>query len=238
MQQRVTTAVEMARRAFPDSGHVTVYDYADCRALYVAWSQFYQGHTPADDGCNFWGGGVVGYGDRGGLFLNDIGLRQTAGDWGLAEIVVHEYFHNVQSFRAGALPANAGDPATSIGPVWLTEGSADYEASRVLDSNQLHKYIDVRNGAKGGALYCHGSLKHFETLAGANATCRGGQYSMGFMASELLARGHGEDALINYWQIRRTTATWQEAFHIAFGVTVDDFYAQFDGYKSANFRDN
>ena len=46
----------------------------------------------------------------------------------------------------------------------------------------------------------------------------------------------GERAIYEYYRLRQTTDTWQQAFEGAFGITIDDFYAAFAAYRAAGFQ--
>ena len=45
----------------------------------------------------------------------------------------------------------------------------------------------------------------------------------------------GESALFRYFTLLQPGTTWQEAFHGAFGMTVDEFYELFKAHSEAGF---
>ena len=56
------------------------------------------------------------------------------------------------------------------------------------------------------------------------------------MAADWLVQRAGEPALFEYYRLLGSSATWEEAFEGAFGITIDDFYAAFAEYRAAGFE--
>ena len=57
-------------------------------------------------------------------------------------------------------------------------------------------------------------------------------YGLGAIASEWLAQQAGVSSQVDYWRLLATSATWQDAFAAAFGMTVDDFHEAFEEHRS------
>ena len=56
-------------------------------------------------------------------------------------------------------------------------------------------------------------------------------YAMAFAASLLLVElSEKEDSYVKYWQLLRDRSTWQQAFHEAFGMGIEEFYRAFEDW--------
>ncbi len=130
--------------------------------------------------------------------------------------VVHEYFHSIQDALSGGTFLRS--------PTWIVEGSALY-------TDFQHRY------SKGQASYLPGQRFTWATLGpeltlGTGASLDYEDSSLlGYLAFEWLAEEVGEGALIHYFALLKTSATWEGAFRRAFGLTLDDFYAGFEEHR-------
>ena len=137
-------------------------------------------------------------------------------------LLFHEYFHILQVSLANR-SANFNFDAT---PRWLVEGSATYEAllSRELWAGYRDRSI-VRFADYDGRLR---DLEDYDEWQ--EAQSRFG-YGLGAIASEWLAQQAGASSQVDYWRLLATSATWQDAFASAFGMTVDDFHEAFEEHR-------
>ena len=56
--------------------------------------------------------------------------------------------------------------------------------------------------------------------------------ALAFLAGEWLAERAGEPALFDYFRQLPTSDTWQSALEAAFGMSVEDFHAEFEAYRA------
>ena len=161
-------------------------------------------------------------------------------------ILAHEYFHILQHQLGNQAPSADGSPA------WLTEGTARY----VQDL-----YGREREGGTGDAARAHWWRRSLEVSAPlsaleapeALAVPGFATYDLGALAVDWLVRrvaaasgnvpfaphalGGLElrsewDAHLQYYRLRESLGSWQAAFAEAFGVAVDEFYAEFAEYRA------
>ena len=153
------------------------------------------------------------------------------------KISAHELFHVFQGEWASG----------HLRPAWITEGTAEYLAFRALDAGGVLSYDTQRNsptssklvaGLVRGAKDIVKPLSEMETYHGLqDAAAKGSAYSFALLAAELLAHHAGEKALISYFTLLKPDTTWQQAFHAAFGMPVDEFYELFEEHRAAGFPD-
>ena len=139
-------------------------------------------------------------------------------------VVAHELFHVLQ-FQ---LMYPGGGLLPLAPPNWLSEGSADYVAALVRAElsglPDLEAHIE-RESCRGA----NASLSELEEPPG--RTPRVLDYCLGRAAAMLLASAAGEEALVEFWALRGQGEPWQVAFRNAFGMSVDEFYAEFDAWN-------
>ena len=134
-----------------------------------------------------------------------------------------EYFHNLQDRWVRT--------SRDVAPLWLIEGSADYFAYR-LDANfgmldQRQRRSEVINQTRGIV----SPLGTMDTLKNSDAEDYLAPYMMGYLAGH-----YGEDKVISeYWHIRSTASSSSQAFEKTFGISLGDFYRQFEEYRAKEF---
>jgi hypothetical protein len=137
------------------------------------------------------------------------------------KIIVHEYVHLVQY----DLIRQTFDP----GPIWLMEGSAELIAFQAVSSLGLLEF-----GAAQDRWITHGlngplGWVPLEDMASGSASpdilcC---MYEIVPIAVEKLVAEKGVQSLVDYYSLIGFEAYWQDAFPLAFGQTVEDFYLSF-----------
>ena len=60
-------------------------------------------------------------------------------------------------------------------------------------------------------------------------------YRCGLMAVELLVSQVGQNALTDFFTMLHPDNTWQETFQTAFGMSVDEFYREFEEHRATGF---
>ena len=150
----------------------------------------------------------------------------------------HSLFHMYQFF----LPEQRGFRLDHTvikdhypGPAWLLEGQAEFSNLRAMARGGVYLYDTWRNQFAQTAVSVDTSFPALETYKRLLEVP--GSYELGAMAVELLAAEAGEEAVLTYWTLLSSETLWKEAFRIAFGMTVDEFYRFFAEHRAAGFPD-
>ena len=131
----------------------------------------------------------------------------------------HEYFHALQDSLRGYR-------VVSI-PAWLVEGTAEYAEAvqQAAVSDDLRSRMEMLAGTM---------LPSLTTLEESSAFYGLGEraYDLGFVAAYRLVGHSVEGAILYFFEaLAEPSATWEEAFDSAFGMTAGDFYATFEAYR-------
>ena len=131
-----------------------------------------------------------------------------------ARVLAHEYFHILQQVLS-----NTSRVAT---PRWLVEGGAEYQGWLSTGLWESYRPLATIYSAN-----CEGDLRDFESfeITVFEAACG---YPAGAFASEWLARHAGANSHLRYWELLRTSRTWEDAFTSAFEIAPDEFYEAFE----------
>lgn len=143
--------------------------------------------------------------------------------WG-RYVVLHEYIHALQFQLMGASDAGLN---------WLLEGSANWFDSDLSTQDRngyplSRKLIDALNQASKGP--------PLEEIESSNETW---QYSFGLVAADLLVERAGKGAALDFYRVLapgragpggrwETRPTMRSAFAAAFGLTLEEFYHEFE----------
>ncbi len=186
-----------------------------------------QGRSPGNDWVrNWWRTGSGGFG---GADVNVIKAEQwerSTGRYSRARyVLLEEYYHAIQ----GQLAADA----FSWRPTWMVEGSINWIRGDLATQDRTgfplsRRLIYARNQATQGP--------PLEEIEVPNATW---QYSFGLIAADLLIERAGTSAFLDFfraWAPGRTGSdgqwesqlTWHGAFAATYGISVKDFYAEFE----------
>ena len=141
--------------------------------------------------------------------------------------ISHEYFHALQH----NLSAGSGR-----GPTWIIEGSAEY-AKHVYASVSdptvgVRTRLDGRKEQDAVRLirYELPSLDEIEGHSEFHALPDIIGYRLGLLAVDWLVEQSSERSVVSFFEALPRSGRWQDAFEGAFGIAVDDFYHEFDGY--------
>ena len=156
------------------------------------------------------------------------------GEWVFVKIAAHELAHCYQ-YRLGGLDVydTAYEEVRVYGPAWLMEGTAEFQAARVLSNGSVIPYDQRREHHARLSRQVEISLSEMETYAG--LLSGHGHFDVAVMAAELLAQHAGEGSLITYWALLGPETPWQKAFQTAFGMTVEEFYSIFEEHRTVGF---
>ena len=151
------------------------------------------------------------------------GPRSGRYHWG-RYVVLHEYIHALQFQLMGA---------NYIDLNWLLEGSANWYDSDLSTQDRngyplSRKLIDALNQASKGP--------PLEEIESSNETW---QYSFGLVAADMLVERAGKSAALDFYRVLapgragpdgrwETRPTLRSAFAAAFGLTLEEFYDEFE----------
>ena len=167
------------------------------------------------------------------------------------EVIFHEYFHAVQRMYENHPQAAPGQPDKFDGPDWMTEGLAvymseyavgmlrsigalehmrkpmyeteeEYRSYAAIDTALMAKLddIEVLKKERPGI-----SLKTSGSAWESNAP-----YIYGAWAAAYLSDIAGKEAFIDKYYPAIDSLGWKQAFKQAFGMTIEDFYEEFDQF--------
>ena len=149
--------------------------------------------------------------------------------------LAHEYMHIVQLSFEPSYARPKMDEIPFTGPQWITEGIAEYMAGfselsyRRTNTRapSFDEWIEDKIFYSGSI---NASLKDLATLSGMASVPR--SYNLSTWAVGLLAERSGTSSLFEYFKLTGSTGNWREAFQQAFGLSVDDFYENFELLRS------
>lgn len=165
----------------------------------------------------------------GGAFWKDADAVQRA------QAISHEYVHVVQLELIGErLAAQTFLAATNQvpagGPFWLFEGSAELVSWAVMQDIRLAsldaKLDEYAQRSKGDRT----TLAQMENYIGYIGGGPAGVATSVLGVAKLIEGRPGSD-LFRFWALIQTGQPWQTAFAIAFGKSVDVFYAEFEASR-------
>ena len=163
----------------------------------------------------------------------------------LRKVTLHEYIHVVQNAQiVHPHEIRCSDEENKLcefgfGPVWLEEGSAEYFAQYYSDKRGWANFESTMKQNLESALNVKQrgySLRDVATRKGQRQIaelCRcGGQlyYDTGTWATAWLVNRSGEDAFFVEHFPNVAYVGFEKAFKNAFGLTLDEFYSEFDTF--------
>ena len=144
--------------------------------------------------------------------------------------LAHEWFHYLQW--------QIGNQTFADAPEWMSEGAAIWGGDMgLLLADGQQSFSQTREG------YRQDAARTTVTLQGSEERNTPWQYRLGALAVDLLVERAGFDAVVEYYRQmhqqplesdrRYAAATdWPAAFRNAFGITVEDFYEEFEAWRS------
>jgi hypothetical protein len=207
----------------------TVDVFADLEGIAAAYAE--KTRNPIERARQLWSTGTSAVAQSGGIFvyLGSQGWTQSS-ETARVKIVAHEAFHLLQGDLAGSARLNSGETDVPLaGPRWLTEGSAEYFAYRVVAENRLVDFEATRARWISVVKTMSVPLSSLEVATGLRGVS--GVYDLTPLAASRLVESVGEGAFIAYWEAVGRGTPWQTAFAAAFGRTVQAFYEEFEAYR-------
>ena len=135
---------------------------------------------------------------------------------------VHEYVHSIQMRRSGGY-------YLSSAPVWLIEGHAVHETAKYIDRSETGHYAATRSG------WVNGMSQTAKALADFGAYDDVGAYPAGALAMEWLTHRAGASSAFEFWTNLPEFETWEAAFAATFGLSADEFFAEYAMWRAAGF---
>ena len=164
---------------------------------------------------NRWQNGVgeAGY-EHTFLYLGGLWIQKTSLD--RLGVVIHELAHVLQSELSGHIGLSS--------PIWLIEGvaqaTADGMLGRKLKGSPRPPWWDQCNGI---------TLQNMETRAGA-ISAEPCPLDLGLLAVNFMELPL--DKLMGFWGKVGETGDWKKGFYAQFGISVEQFYADFENYRA------
>ena len=116
-------------------------------------------------------------------------------------------------------------------PDWMRRGQQMYLRALHRSEEGWEDYQTARSAHIANAARTQLPLSSFESDAWKFAPTSV-PYSLGFLAVEWLTPRAGDFALTEYYRLYWSAMGWGRAFEAAFGMTVDDFYAEFEAVRA------
>ncbi len=232
--QFVVESLQMAHTDLGDSGPLTVHVYGDERRFVAAYTEDFG--ISAVEAREELAGGLFAFASEGGhiwLYLPNYNDAPT----GFRRVTLfHEYEHTKQGWQAEVRFQSEEPRERSFIPRWLVEGCAAYIAVKAAWERGFVVEAEARAGVLSEALAIAEPLRGFETGGEADFVDGGeaGAYTVGWLACERLALVHGADSVLHsFWLSMADTRNWQQSFIATFDVTPEEFYADFERYRTS-----
>ncbi|HVS84403.1 MAG TPA: hypothetical protein VHD91_02085 [Gaiellaceae bacterium] len=117
-----------------------------------------------------------------------------------------------------------------VGPLWLLFGAPELLGYHVASDRNLRAYADSLADMRQNMRVLATPLEKLQTWADYNLV--GHWYLAGAVDRLVTDAPNGIRSLADYWAGIGTGMSWEDAFAAAFGMTVDQFYADFAAYKA------
>ena len=142
--------------------------------------------------------------------------------------------HVVGCVRHPMISAYVADLLHPLRPAWLESGARSYLRQALRTGADWYPpthedfVADENHDARRAAF----PLRYFEPSENRPLRIQVAGSALGFFAVERLTERAGDPALFEYLTLMRDTSDWRAAFEAAFGIAVDDFYAEFARYRA------
>ncbi len=216
----IADAYQRARSLFikrlgtPEAAELRAHVYADVDSLHRAYRE--------------WGGRDLP--DRWCSFNDGSSLHHSASCYGAPESRMGErYFRALVLHMAPRAEVPEPEEGHSrYGPMWLLNGVDAYADAAYRATYGSVPYDRLRTGLIAAARRTALPLSSTASLDGRDAAGGPATTALGFLAIESLAQRAGEAAILGYYRLLPSSASWQEAFEGAFGLSAERFYDAFE----------
>ncbi len=144
----------------------------------------------------------------------------------IGSVLAHEYMHHIQHVLTGAKAISPGDTLEdlTIGPAWMTEGTASYvNLEYWLENKSSFRRKSIVEQQKE----LNGSDLTLNRLRFRGSIRDGESYKFSGLAVDLLVRRYGTQTLFDYWRAIGRGATWDMAFETTYGMRIADYARMF-----------
>ncbi|MEP7214932.1 MAG: hypothetical protein ABI782_01695 [Anaerolineaceae bacterium] len=144
----------------------------------------------------------------------------------------HEYLHNIQE----TIGCNTGWVNPGHDTIWIGEGAAEFYAYWTLSESgygPLYKSLEELKKTLRG--YNALTLAQMESAPIATKP-ETFNVSLAAVAVDYLVSKSDLHAYITYCELRSSGMQWKTAFEKAFGLTIPEFYEQFELYRASGYR--
>ena len=128
-------------------------------------------------------------------------------------------------------------------PHWLILAGTHYARALYREEYERSSLNDEVSFARRRAAAYRVPLQQLDTHSGWSEADIGRNWDLAFLAAHWLAGHAGEQALAQYYRLlpkgdpdwedyQPRAGSWQAAFEQAFGLTLEDFYEQFEAYRA------
>ena len=151
--------------------------------------------------------------------------------FGNAMLVSVRCYPSLLQFHFRAARALTGGVHSEVGPYWLVAGAVSHVRSTYDAAGGRLDEETVREVNESRAALTQVRLRD---LAGRSAFRAEGAsaYALSALAMDTLLQLAGSPALFEYYRLLGDSVSSHEAFSEAFGITVGEFYAVFEAYRS------
>ena len=118
------------------------------------------------------------------------------------------------------------------GPEWMFRGTEQYAEIRYAEAARSLNYKVARRKEIQAATRAALPLSSVDMRGNEDGLRSWAIGGVGFLAVERLAARAGDPAIFEYYRLLPSSETWQEAFASAFGITVENFYSEFEAYRA------
>ena len=159
----------------------------------------------------------------------------------LKNAIAHEYFHILQIELSQ-------DPSEEIEPYWLVEGSALYAdhaysltkaTRRPFLGDRYTPYEDVSIAINLQEAMKVDELTRLADFLSFRGSCDPNPiytYALSFLGLVFIVEQTNEEAYVKYWKLLGENQTQENAFKIAFGMDLDDFYKRFEAWLPSQLQ--
>ena len=131
----------------------------------------------------------------------------------------------------GSLPP-ASEGHRQRGAAWLTRGLARFVEGAARSALGVDTLANTRRWRTQFADRVSEPLRDLATHTGLDEADAIGSNSLIFLAADWLVTRAGERAILEYYRLLPSSDSWEAAFEGAFGIAIDDFYAEFEKYRA------
>ena len=146
--------------------------------------------------------------------------------WSLADHLGSYHYINIHE------PIVVATGFPSHGPRWLRLGLSGYAEYTYLAAAGPETIETVRSRLARTARRVELPLSSLETYTSGTTPRVEVLTPLSYFAVEWLAQRAGEKAILEYLRQRSSSEPWQDTFEPVFGISVDDFYEEFEAYRA------